>query len=74
MNFDPATLEKLLALSDAELWDAIKNVAAMNGITLPSSAPSASDMRTLRGLLKGGKGMSLEAAREIIGQYKNVKR
>lgn len=70
MNFDSHAMEKLLALSDEELWATLKSIASMNGISLPSGAPSSAEMQKLRGIFKGGEGLSLEKAREIVEEYK----
>jgi hypothetical protein len=70
MNFDSRATEKLLSLSDAELWATLKSIASMNGISLPSTAPSPAEMQKLRGIFKGGEGLSLEKAREIVEEYK----
>ncbi len=70
MKFDSYAIEKLLALSDDELWATLKSIASMNGISLPSSAPSNAEMQKLRNIFRGGDGMSLEKAREIVEGYK----
>lgn len=73
MNFDSGAIEKLLTLSDTELWTTLKSIASMNGVTLPSAPPSAAEMQKLRGIFKGGEGLSLEKAQEIVNEYKKGK-
>lgn len=70
MNFDSTATERLLTLSDADLWSTLKSIASMNGISLPAATPSHDEMQRLRGVFRGGNGLSLEKAREIVEKYK----
>ena len=73
MNFESGAIDKLLTLSDTELWTTLKGIASMNGVTLPATPPSPAEMQKLRGIFKGGKGLSLEKAQEIVNEYKKGK-
>ncbi|MBO5756004.1 MAG: hypothetical protein J6R89_08120 [Clostridia bacterium] len=71
MHLDPAKMERLLALSDTELWATLRGIAAANGLSLPASTPSHDEMKKLRALFGGNAELSLEQARSIIDGYKN---
>ena len=70
MNFDSSAIEKLLTLSDSELWTTLRTLASMNNVSLPSTTPSVQEMQKLRALFKNGGGLSAEKAKEIINNYK----
>ena len=74
MHFDPTKMERLLSLSDAELWSALRGMAAANGLSLPVSTPSPQEMKNLRTVFSGSTDLSMEQARSIIDAYKNGKR
>lgn len=65
MDIKPEVLEKLLAQSDARLWEMIRRVGAMNGIPLSATPPPADEMSRLRQLLQSGA-LDKEQAMEIL--------
>ena len=70
MDFDTNALERLLSQPDDRLWQTICKIAAINGITLPQSAPPKEEMEKLRVLLSGAEGASYEEALKTIASYK----
>lgn len=65
MDIKPEVLEKLLSQSDERLWEMIRKVGAMNGVSLSQSPPPKAEMDRLRQLLRSGA-LSKEQAMEIL--------
>lgn len=71
MQFDQRTLQALLALDDAALWQLICRIAAQNGITLSKTPPPSETLQALRNTVSGKGQKDIAEALRIIEQYRN---
>ena len=70
MKIDEKKIQELSALPDDQLWKAIRDMLAQNGIRLPDRQPSHEDMMRLRAAFGGAKGISpIEGAR-LMREYR----
>ena len=72
MKIDRAKLAELCALSDEELWQTVRGIAAQHGLSLPESTPSGDDMARMRAAVSGTK-LNLSEAAKIINEYRRGK-
>lgn len=70
MQFDKQTLQAVLALDDAALWQLICRIAAQNGITLPKTPPPAETLSALRATVSGKGQKDIAEALRIIDDYR----
>lgn len=70
MQFDPKALAKLLEKPDAELWAAVRQIAAASGVSLPAGVPPPGDIQKLRGILAGAPGKDYGEALRILNSYR----
>ena len=68
-QFDENMLRAILSLSDEQLWQTIKAIAAQSGITLPAGTPPKSELARLRSVI-GSTTPNLDEAMRIVEQYK----
>ena len=54
MEIRPEILEKILDRSDEHLWEMIRKLGVMNGLSLPATPPSHAQMEQLRTHLRSG--------------------
>ena len=65
--------EKLLALSeksDAELWQAISEIAEKHGYALPKNAPQKSEMDKIRAIMGNADKINMREAMRMLQEYK----
>ncbi len=70
MQFDYNMLQKLVSLSDEQLWQTIRAIASQNGVSLPLGAPPSSELSRLREAMSSTKSPDIAQAMDIVNQYK----
>lgn len=70
MKLNPEEMKRLSALSDAQLENEIRRMAAAKGFNLPSASPSHEDLEKLRALLTNQGGFGLMDAMRYYNAYK----
>ena len=68
-QFDANMFRAILSLSDEQLWQTIKAIAAQNGIKLPAGTPPKEELARLRSAL-GTANPDVNNAMRIVEQYK----
>ena len=70
MQFDHNTLQTLLAMDDASLWQVICTIASRNGITLPRTTPPHEVLASLRAAVSTKGQADIGEALRIINDYR----
>ena len=73
MQFDSATLQKILSEPDDKLWQMIVMIASMNGIALSKTPPPKEEMTRLRDILSGAEQTDYNDALRMVEKYKRAK-
>ncbi len=68
-QFDANMFRAILSLSDEQLWQTIKAIAAQNGITLPAGTPPREELARLRSAL-GTTTPDIGEAMRVVEKYK----
>ena len=70
MKIDKEKLDRLVGMSDSELWGEIRKIAKGHGFTLPEKTPDSAEMSKIRGAISGGAKLKLGEAVRILNEYK----
>jgi hypothetical protein len=70
MRIDRDKLQKLLAMSDEELWRTVCAIGNDHGLDLPKAPPPKEDMARLRGAIDGNAGINVGEAIRVVKSYK----
>ena len=68
-QFDANMFRAILSLSDEQLWQTIKAIAAQSGVKLPSGTPPKEELARLRSAL-GTANPDINNAMRIVEEYK----
>ncbi len=68
-QFDANMFRAILSLSDEQLWQTIKAIAAQSGVKLPSGTPPKEELARLRAAL-GTANPDVNNAMKIVEEYK----
>ena len=70
MEINQSSRERMIAMSDEDLWRAIRLIASTSGIKLDNSPAPAAEMAKIRGALSSATSEDVRAAFDILAKYK----
>lgn len=69
LKIDKEKLERMLSLTDDELWSEIKVICERVRISVPQETPPHEKLEQLRGIARGGR-ISFSEAMRMLADYK----
>ncbi|MBR5453169.1 MAG: hypothetical protein IKV54_03740 [Clostridia bacterium] len=70
MEINQSTVNKMLAMSDADLWRSIRLIASTSGIKLDNGPAPEAEMEKIRTALSSVTGSEVSEALKILSKYK----
>lgn len=69
LKIDKEKLERMLSLTDDELWSEIRSICERVRISVPTETPPHEKLEQLRGIARGGR-ISFSEAMRMLADYK----
>ena len=69
LKIDKEKLERMLSMTDDELWSEIKVICERVRISVPTETPPHGKLEQLRGIARGGR-ISFSEAMRMLADYK----
>ena len=69
LKIDKEKLERMLSMTDDELWSEIRAICERVKINVPTQTPPHEKLEQLRGIARGGK-ISFSEAMRMLADYK----
>ena len=70
MEINQSTVNKMLAMSDADLWRSIRLIASTSGIKLDNGPAPEAEMEKIRTALSSVTGSEVSEALKILSKYR----
>ena len=70
MEINQSTVNKMLAMSDADLWRSIRLIASTSGIKLDNGPAPEAEMEKIKTALSSVTGSEVSEALKILSKYK----
>lgn len=70
MEINQSSIDRMIAMSDEDLWRAIRLIASTSGVKLENGPAPAHEMAKIRGALSSVTSEDITAAFEILAKYK----